>query len=152
MKDDNPLPSLLENIKLANKGDTSAGRWILGEFCKLVKVKKENNEPISQELEHELLNYFSGKMKSILDGEKPGTALNISKKPGGQFSKEKYERNIIIAKEVIKLMGDGNKPLFDVALELGEKYKLHESKIQDIYADFTDQAMVLLIQEKLDIS
>ena len=159
-----PLLILRESINLADKGYTAAGEWLLHEYCNVVKERSDPSAVVSQEYETELLGYFANKFKVMLGGVDSGTALNIKKRPGGQFSIDGYRRNIEIAKDMLTLMDEKGEGMTiavaSVALSSHpdcnheyvkfNKYPLSDRKIQKIYAEFGTLACIEFLAEKLE--
>jgi hypothetical protein len=96
--------------------------WMIEAYCKL-----------SYPLPKWLSNYFQLSFGKILNGEPPSNALGLTRPPHRPRESHLAERNRSIYSEVSKLMAKGM-PLFDSALEISEKYHLHESNIQKIYS------------------
>ena len=62
-------------------------------------------------------------------------ALNLIKPAHRPKESKLAERDNNIYLDVLKMMEDGQ-PLFEAALELSDKYNLHESNIQKIYSAY----------------
>ena len=99
--------------------------WMIEVYCELVKV----NQPIP----NWLVNYFYQAFDKILAGEPSKKALGLIALPHRPKQSHKEERDRKIHEEVSLLMQKGV-PLFHAALEISEKYNLHESNIQKIYS------------------
>ena len=101
------------------------GEWMLHAYCELVKL----NEPIPGWL----LHYFHISFSNILTGAPVANALRLVNAPHRPAESYVAERNEQIYLDVLDLKQKGM-PLFDAALELADKYELHESNIQKIYS------------------
>lgn len=101
------------------------GQWILHAYCKLMELK----HPIPGWL----LHYFHISFSHILTGAPVANALRLVNAPHRPAESYLAERNEQIYLDVLDLMQKGM-PLFDAALELADKYELHESNIQKIYS------------------
>jgi hypothetical protein len=82
-----------------------------------------------------ILNHFSDAFKAIEEGVPPANALNLIKAAHRPKESKLAERDNNIYLDVVKLMENGQS-LFDAALELTDKYQLHESNIQKIYSAY----------------
>jgi hypothetical protein len=99
--------------------------WILYAYSELMRLE--------QPIPAWLLNYVHLCFSKILAGTPVKNALNLvnpSHRPPESYVAERNEK---IYSDVLKLMENGM-ALFDAALELSEKYELHESNIQKIYS------------------
>ena len=101
--------------------------WMMSTYCEFVHLK----QPIPQWI----LSYFQNCFLEIINGTSVLNALNLANPPHRPAESRIAERNEKIYFEVQELMGQG-RTLFDSALELSEKYDLHESNIQKIYSAF----------------
>jgi len=108
--------------------DTAAeGKWFLEAYNKFLEL----NIPLPKWM----LSHFSDAFKAIEEGMPSAKALNLVKAAHRPKESKLAERDNNIYLDVVKLMGIG-KPLFDAALELADKYNLHESNIQKIYSAY----------------
>lgn len=101
------------------------GEWMLRAYCELVSSE--------QTLPGWLLNHFHMSFSQILAGAPVAKALRLVRAAHRPPESYVAERNERIYMDVIDLMKKGV-PLFNAALELAEKYELHESNIQKIYS------------------
>ncbi len=101
------------------------GEWMMSTYCQLVSLR----EPIPKWL----LSYFQKCFVEIINGTPVQNALNLANPPHRPAEYKIAERNENIYFDVLELMEQG-RTLFDSALELSEKYDLHESNIQKIYS------------------
>lgn len=103
------------------------GKWFLEAYNKFLDL----NMPLPKWM----LNYFSIAFKNIEEGMPAANALNLIKPAHRPKESKLAERDNNIYLDVLKMMEDGQ-PLFEAALELSDKYKLHESNIQKIYSAY----------------
>lgn len=103
------------------------GKWFLEAYNKFLDL----NMPLPKWM----LNYFSIAFKNIEEGMPVANALNLIKPAHRPKESKLAERDNNIYLDVLKMMEDG-RPLFDAALELSDKYNLHESNIQKIYSAY----------------
>jgi hypothetical protein len=103
------------------------GKWFLEAYNKFLEL----NIPLPKWI----LNYFSIAFKNIEEGMPVSKALNLIKPAHRPKESKLAERDNNIYLDVIKMMEEG-RSLFDSALELSEKYNLHESNIQKIYSAY----------------
>ena len=101
------------------------GKWMIYAYCELISL----NKPIPMWLS----NYFHISFSKILNGTQVTNALNLVNAPHRPAESYIAERNQSIYSDVSELMNNG-KPLYDAALDMAEKYELHESNIQKIYS------------------
>lgn len=101
------------------------GEWMIYAYCELMKLK----QPIPMWLSH----YFHISFSKILNGVQVSNALNLVNAPHRPAESYIAERNQSIYSDVSELMNNGM-PLYDAALDMAEKYELHESNIQKIYS------------------
>lgn len=103
------------------------GKWFLEAYNKFLDL----NMPLPKWM----LNYFSIAFKNIEEGMPVANALNLIKPAHRPKESKLAERDNNIYLDVLKMMEDG-RPLFEAALELSDKYNLHESSIQKIYSAY----------------
>jgi hypothetical protein len=103
------------------------GKWFLEAYNKFLDL----NMPLPKWM----LNYFSIAFKNIEEGMPVANALNLIKPAHRPKESKLAERDNNIYLDVLKMMEDGQ-PLFEAALELSDKYNLHESNIQKIYSAY----------------
>jgi hypothetical protein len=118
--------SELSSVEYKVRPSTVAeAKWLINAYCTLTRL----NQPLPKWL----LDYFNQSFESLLDGTAPANALGLTKPP--HRPKESYiaERDNKIYLDVINLMQNGT-TLLNASFELSEKYNLHESTIQKIYA------------------
>ena len=140
------------------------GRVGPGEAKKLLQMilsDIESSDPLTIPIRHDLVNYLTHSIKEILSGNDANKALGLVRRRGKSATIK--ERNTQIAADVLRLMGQGKK-LLDAAGELSREYNsdtkkhdphsgeydLHESRIQDIYAEYLTKGMTLLLEERLE--
>ena len=99
--------------------------WMIRAYCKL----SETNEPLPKWLRW----YFDFCFDLLLRGVPPEKALGLNNPRHRPKESEIAERDQKIYLEIFSLM-QHDVTLFDAALELSEKYDLHESTIQNIYS------------------
>ena len=99
--------------------------WVLEAYCELTRLE----HPIPSWLLDYIFNCFS----KINNGMSVAKALNLVNPPHRPKESFVAERDEKIYLDVLDLMGKGM-TLFNSALELSEKYNLHESNIQKIYS------------------
>lgn len=112
-------------------------QWMFSAYCKLF----EANQPLPEWLKR----YFNFCFDLVLRGVPPQQAFGLNNPRHRPKQFKTAERNEYIYLEISKLMQKDVK-LFDAALELSEKYDLHESTIQNIYS-----AVKKSTENKLDI-
>jgi hypothetical protein len=104
---------------------TKEGEWMLYAYSELMSLQ--------QPLPKWLLLHFHISFSHILAGAPIAKALrlvNAAHRPAESYVAERNEK---IYLDVISLMNNGM-ALFEAALELADKYELHESNIQKIYS------------------
>jgi hypothetical protein len=100
-------------------------KWMIYAYYSLVKL--------NQSIPKWLIDYFYTPFENLLDGESPAKALGLTRPPHRPKESHMAERNKKIYMEVSGLMSKGE-TLYNSALEVSEKYYLHESNIQKIYS------------------
>lgn len=100
-------------------------KWMIYAYCSLVKLNRT--------IPKWLIDYFYMPFENLLDGESPAKALGLTRPPHRPKESHMAERNKKIYIEISGLMSKGE-TLYNSALEVSEKYYLHESNIQKIYS------------------
>ena len=104
---------VVAKIKAARKGDTSAAKWLLKEFCGAVKQATDKNGKQLQGpygpvcvVRHNVLVYFSECFEQILSGVPADKALSTKKSESGAPRKPRNEivdRHFLLCIEVMHL-------------------------------------------------
>ena len=132
-------PSTLDHIDLelianyvrhANGGNPRSALVLLSLFSQQVRR--------GEQVEDALLEFVTTAFEDILSGVKPRKALRLTREHKRPI--ENLGRDLHIAVKVTRKMRDGMS-LFNSALEVGEEFGLHESRIQDIYSKYKKIAL-----------
>jgi len=151
-----PLPEgvayYVSRIKKGNP-DIEGSKALLRFFCDRAKDLKLPNSPFPVPLLKLLVSAFEGYLSgSETDLEK---SLGL-KRSGRPVNLKTRERNKHIAADVLRITIDSNKPLIDNRRGKGafsivaKRNKLSENKVRDIYYEYKDDGMSILVYERLD--